>query len=400
MTQNSSSSISLEQRKLLNVVCIGFFVSGACSQAIGPLIPFFSETFGFGYDVSGILISLHSIGNLTTVLLAGVLPSYLGRRKSILLTSMWMSVAFLIFTVTQSSTLLIMFACFLTGFARGGNSTFANTMVSTLGGQAATKGYNKSHGSYALGALISPLVIFFGLSLISDFNWRYICIILCVVALCQFVLYLKMKLPTETKRGGFKTIDKTFLKNKHFWLGTAMLFFYISTEYAIAGWLVTYFQDTEILSPDNSQLTSSLFWFTIFLGRLVGANIVGKISRKKLLVIDGVGLLASFVFMFFSNTALTATIGLVGVGLFLATIYPTAFSFGSECISGNDFGCSLMSFIASTGGIITPAVVGFVASVAGINAGMGLVVAVVVILLIVIITSVYSTRIVNKPKQI
>ena len=46
--------------------------------------------------------------------------------------------------------------------------------------------------------------------------------------------------------------------------------------------------------------------------------------------------------MFFSRTPFPIILGLVGVGLFMATIYPTAFAFGSDCIRGNDLGCSVM----------------------------------------------------------
>lgn len=89
-----------------------------------------------------------------------------------------------------------------------------------------------------------------------------------------------------------------------------ILFFYISTEYAIVTWLVTYFKDTGILSPEVSQMMTSLLWVVIFIG--------------------------------------------------------------------------------STGGIITPAVVGFIAEQAGIQMGMGTVVAVTFLLLITILFSSFS----------
>ena len=49
-----------------------------------------------------------------------------------------------------------------------------------------------------------------------------------------------------------------------------------------------------------------------------------------------------------------------------------------------------MIFTGSTGGIITPAVVGMVAEKAGIQVGMGVVVAVTVLLLITILFSVFT----------
>ncbi len=388
MSNNNQLNKNSGETSLVNNVCFAFLVSGACAQSLGPLIPFIRESFGFGYDVSGLLLSLHSTGNLIAVLLAGILPAFLGRRKSILSTSVWMAVAFLIFTITGGNAALIMVAFVLSGIARGANATFANTMMSTLGGNLAAKGYNKAHGCYALGALVSPLVIYLGATFFLGFNWRFVTILLCTLAVLQFALYCKMKLPKENKPTGVKSIDRSFFSDKRFWFGTAMLFFYISTESAIAGWLVTYFQDMNILSDEMSQLMNSIFWFSVFMGRVIGGGIIGKISRPKLLVIDGIGLLLSFLFMLLGNSPVTVTVGLVGVGLFLATIYPTAFAFGSESLSGNDFGCSVMIFVASFGGIITPAVVGLVASSSGISAGMWLIAFVLFLFVFVIILSV------------
>ena len=187
-------------------------------------------------------------------------------------------------------------------------------------------------------------------------------------------------------------MDLRLFKVKQFWLGAAMLFFYISTEYAIVGWLVTYFQDIGVLDPNQSQMMNSLLWLVIFLGRMVGAVITGKLSRSKLLLLDGVGLFSFFLVMFFSRTPAPIILGLVGVGFFMATIYPTAFAFGSDCIRGNDLGCSVMIFTGSAGGILTPAMVGFVAERAGIRAGMGLIVVFAALLLFSILLSVFSVR--------
>ncbi len=133
---------------------------------------------------------------------------------------------------------------------------------------------------------------------------------------------------------------------------------------------------------------TSLLWVVIFIGRMIGAALVGKVSRKIILVVDGVGLLAFFLLVFFSRSELPIFLGIMGVGLFMATIYTSALALGTASIKGNDLGVSTMIFAGSTGGIITPAVVGMVAENAGIQMGMGVVVGVTVLLLITILISV------------
>ena len=46
-----------QENRLLRCVLFTFFVSGAASQPLGSFIPFLRQTYGFSYDLSGILLS-------------------------------------------------------------------------------------------------------------------------------------------------------------------------------------------------------------------------------------------------------------------------------------------------------------------------------------------------------
>ena len=393
---NEISPAEHQQNRLLRNVLFAFFVSGAASQPLGSFIPFLREQYGFSYDLSGVLLSCQSVGNLIAVLLAGFLPIYLGRRRAILATSVWMAAAYVIFASGLGSPALFVAAFLMTGIARGGNSNFSNTMISTLPGDLATRGYNLLHGCFAVGALLSPLVLVFCVQQWPGMGWRLVAVLLALLCVSQIVVYAKMPLPQEPAGKSVRAVDRSFLRVKQFWLGSAMLFFYISVEYAIVGWLVSYFQDTGILSASWSQMMNSLLWLVIFCGRMIGAAITGRVSRNKLLLLDGAGFFSFFLLMFFSRTPGLIVLGLMGVGLFMATIYPTAFAFGSDCIRGNDLGCSIMIFTGSAGGIITPALVGQVAERAGIRAGMGLVAVFTALLLLSIVLSVLSVKATKK----
>ena len=146
-----------------------------------------------------------------------------------------------------------------------------------------------------------------------------------------------------------------------------------------------------ILSPSASQLMTSLLWVVIFAGRMLGAYLVGKVSRKVILVVDGVGLLLSFLVVFFSRSQMPIFLGIMGVGLFMATIYTSALALGTKAIRGNDLGVSTMILIGSAGGIITPLVVGLIAQQGGIQAGMAVVV-VTALLLGAILFAVKNTQ--------
>ncbi len=384
-----------EQREntLLKCVLFTFFVSGAAAQPLGSFIPFLRSAYGLGYDVSGALLSAQSAGNLIAVLVSGLLPALLGRRRTVLLTGVWMALAYLIFVSGLGWGWVLLLACFMNGVARGGNVNFANTMVSTLPGKKAARGYNLLHGAYAVGAILSPLLLIFCSGRWPGWGWRLVAGALAALVCAQLAVYAKMALPREPREDtGRPALDLGFVREKTFWLGSTMLFFYIATEYAICGWLVTYFQDTGALSKDYAQLTSSLYWVTVFAGRMVGAALVGKVSRSKILVTDGLGVAVCFLLMYLASTPATITLSLLGVGLFMATIYPSAFDFAGQSVKGNDLGCSLIALIGTVGGILTPLLVGLVADRSGIRTGMTVVAGTTLCLLAVIVLSTALTK--------
>ena len=95
-------------------------------------------------------------------------------------------------------------------------------------------------------------------------------------------------LPDPEKKG-VRNSNLSFVRKRMFWAGAFMLFFYISVEYSVVGWLVTYFQDIGLLGQDSSQMMSTLFWVMMFSGRMLGAVISGRVSRMKLLLLDSIG---------------------------------------------------------------------------------------------------------------
>lgn len=381
-----------EEDRLLRNVLITFFIGGACAQPLGSFIPFLRQAHGLSYDFSGYLLSAQSVGNVVAVLLSGFLPAYIGRRRTILATAFWMVPGLAVLTGGLSAPALLLTACFFTGLARGGNANFSNTMISTLPPEKSVLGYNLLHGAFALGALLAPLLLVYASTRSPGLGWRIVAGGLCALAALQVGIYAKMRLPAEPQKKGRENLDRGFLKMRLFWLSSAMLFFYLSAEYGICGWMVTYFQDMGLLSAEASQMMNSLYWLVICVGRVGGAFLTGKFPRTKLLLADGVGMSVCFLAMFLSSSPLPIILSLAGAALCMATVYPTVFAFGNEAIAGNDLGCSTMLLIASAGGILTPALIGVVAEGAGIRFGMFLVAADVAALLCAIIISILSVR--------
>ena len=378
--------------KTIKTLSVGMAIGGFASMILGALIPYFREYYGFGYEVSGIILSSHSLGGFIATIVIGILPLYFGRKKSLLFMTSWFIVAFIFLSSGLGNALLVILSCFLLGFAKAGSTMFSNTIVSLLPSPYTDIGYNRIHAGYALGALSSPLCLIALSYFFPSNGWRILIYIITITAFFQFNLFMRMTYPAENIQKEKKKIDFGFVKNLNFWLGSLMLFCYISAEYSITGWLVTYFIDSGLLSTSHSQLMNSLFWLSVFIGRFIGSHIVNKVKLNTLLLIDGLGLTICFTCMFFSTHVISISLSLMGAGLFMATMFPSIFSFSSSSIPGNDFAYSVLSFISNVGGMITPFVIGLIANSFSIEAGMALVVVIIIALLISIIVSISFSK--------
>ena len=76
---------SAEQKKQLVYTYLAFMLNGILALSIGSLLPFIRETRGLNYAFAGLLVSLHSVGNLFSSFASGILSVFIGRKRSILL---------------------------------------------------------------------------------------------------------------------------------------------------------------------------------------------------------------------------------------------------------------------------------------------------------------------------
>lgn len=316
-----------------------FLINGMLALSVGSLLPFLREARGFDYVFNGLLVSLHSVGNLFSSFLAGILPRFLGRKKSILLFNSFFALSFLIILFGKNNALLPA-AFVMTGLARGAASNFCNTSVNEL---ATGKAWilNGLHAMFSVGAFSLPIILML-LTSSDGSRWILACwFMLAMGILCWFLYFLN---PVEDRaRGGRadaearKSEAKTardgafgFFREPIFYLCTATLFFYLCAEQGVIGWLITYFKDTGLMSPSLSQLMASVQWVMILAGRLTVAWLSTRVDKNKLLRVMGVGFVLFGALLLFSRSVPLIVIGIMGFGYSMAGIYPTTVSYAGD----------------------------------------------------------------------
>lgn len=368
-----------------------FIINGMLALSIGSLLPYIRDTRGLEYAFCGMIVSLHSVGNLISSFVSGALPAILGRKKSILLFNAFFALSYLVIIVSDNNFLLAL-AFFLTGMARGATSNFCNKSINELApGKASI--LNGLHAMFAIGAFTFPLLLL-ALTKVDASNWIYACYFMLIMGILSWILYFIVPVSEDAVREKQKkTVNGfAFFKEPLFYLCTLTMFFYLCAEQGVIGWMITYFKDTGLLPASLSQVTASVLWIMILAGRLLTAWLSSKFQKEWLLLAMGFGLVGFFILLLFSSSTPWILIGIMGFGFSMAGLYPTTVSFAGSLIQKYSLAWSFILTLASLGAIIMPSVIGKIAETAGIYYGMQSIIAVVVIDFICIVLLVRYIR--------
>lgn len=355
-----------------------FIINGMLALSIGSLLPYIRDARGLEYAFCGMIVSLHSVGNLISGFASGALPAILGKKKSILLFNAFFALSYLVIIISDNNYLLAL-AFFLTGMARGATSNFCNKSINELApGKASI--LNGLHAMFAIGAFTFPLLLL-ALTSTDASNWIYACYFMLIMGILSWILYFIVPVSEDTAKKEQKqaTDGFAFFKEPLFYLCTLTLFFYLCAEQGVIGWMITYFKDTGLLPASLSQATASVLWVMILAGRLLTAWLSSKIQKEWLLLVMGFGLVGFFILLLFSSSTPLILTGIMGFGFSMAGLYPTTVSFAGGIIQKYSLAWSFILTIASFGSIIMPSIIGKIAETAGIFYGMQSIIAVVII---------------------
>lgn len=385
-----------EEKKQLIYTYLAFMLNGILALSIGSLLPFIRESRGLNYAFAGLLVSLHSVGNLFSSFASGTLSVFIGRKRSILLFNACYALSYILI-ICGGNNYVLAAAYLMTGMARGASSNFGNYTVNNLApGRAGV--LNGLHAMFSIGAFSFPIILT-ALTRTDADKWIYACYFIVAMGILSWLLYFLIPDPEEPAGTKGKGADKGkesglgFFREPIFYLCTFTLFFYLCAEQGVIGWLITYFEDTGLLSASLSQLMASVLWIMMLAGRLTAAWLSERVKKERLLLIMAVGFVCFFFWLLFCRETVLIVIGIMGFGYSMAGIYPTTVSFCGGLIQKYAMAWSFILTTASFGSILMPMIIGRIAERAGIAYGMSSIVVVVVIdLLLILGLNVYKRR--------
>lgn len=361
-----------------------FVINGMLALSIGSLLPFIRDARGLDYAFCGLIVSLHSVGNLISSFAGGALPVFIGRKRSILVFNIFFALSYVLILLGGNRFTLAL-AFLMTGLARGATSNFCNVSINSLApGKAWT--INGLHAMFSIGAFLFPIFLTI-LTTTQAGNWIYAVYFMAAMGILSWILYLMMPVENDRiekeERGGK---GLAFFKEPLFYICTLILFFYLCAEQGVVGWMVTYFKDTGFIDESLSQITASVLWIMILAGRLTVAWASTKTKKENLLPLMGVGMIAFFLLLIFSRNTAWIVVGIMGFGYSMAGTYPTTVSFTGNLIQKFPMAWSFILTFASIGSVVMPSIIGRIAEVTNIYYGMSAIGAVLVADLAFILT--------------
>ena len=190
----------------------------------------------------------------------------------------------------------------------------------------------------------------------------------------------------KNNTGGFG-----FMKDPAFLVLAAMMLFYLCSEYAINGWLVTYIQSKgslrAALSGEGavkaySQTMATLLWVVILAGRLFCAWLSQRVNPRRLMLIASVGEAAAFAGMLFSGSIPAVTVCVALTGFCMAGICPMIYADAAWITNRYPLAVGILLSFGSLGGIAMPTIVGALADRYGFAGGMTAILAAICLLVL------------------
>ena len=358
-----------KNKKILLGIFYTFFVCGFMALMLGSLIPSLMEEYQVDYDIAGLFLSASSVGSLLASFVVGFFVPKLGQKKTIIIFSPLVFLAYIGVVITNIGFVLIPLFL-LVGIGIGSVNNINNFIITDLAEEK--PGYiSLSHMFFAIGAFISPLLAAFIMRL--GFGFKKIIFIGILLSFSMVVVYFKLPIEASSKKIKVQNVEneKPFYKYSTFYIAAFLLFFYLGVEMAVSGFIAAYL--TDHLNMDHSFSTKllSVLWLMIILGRLLSAYLASKFKKTTMLLICSLGASVVFLGFLLTNNPMLITISVIFLGVFLSGIYPMSIASVSNILKQSSKAMGVFLAIVGLGGIFIPMIVGFFAAYFDVMIGMG-----------------------------
>lgn len=348
-------STSLESGRMSKTAAyyLAFVALGLTSASLGPTLPNLAENTRTHLSEISFLFTARSLGYLLGSFLGG--RFYDSKPGHPVMGVMLLTMAIMLALIPTASLLWLLTGIILIlGLAEGALDVGGNTLLVWIHRHRVGPFMNGLHFFYGIGAFLSPLIVAQAVLASGNITWAYWILALLVAPVALWLLRLPSPVAQKVSKDG--SVGQV----NHKLVALIVLFFilYVGAEVAFGGWIFTYARELNIATETSAAYLTSAFWGALTVGRLLAIPIAARVRPRYILLGDLIGCLISVGLILVWPSALTAWIGTLGVGLSMASIFPTTISLAERrmTVTGQVTGWFFVG--ASAGGMIIPWLIG------------------------------------------
>jgi MFS transporter, FHS family, Na+ dependent glucose transporter 1 len=366
-----------------------FIGLGLIGVSLGPTLPGLAEQTRSNLSGISFLFTARSLGYMLGSFLGGRLydrvPGHPVMGGMLLLMAAMAALAPVVPLLWLLTAVLLVL-----GVAEGILDVGGNTLLVWVHGREVGPFMNGLHFFFGIGAFLSPIIIAQAVLLSGDITWAYWSLAILVVPMALWLL----RLPSPADRARSKDGTRTRINYPLVLLFALFFFLHVAAEGSFGGWIYTYALAQNLAGEATAAYLTSTFWGGLTAGRLLAIPLAARLRPRTMLFGDLVGCLVSVgLILAWPHSLLAAWIGTFGMGLAIASLFPTSISFAERRmrITGEVTGWLLAG--ASLGGMTVPWLIGQFFESIGPTVAMIIILADVVIAVgVLVVLLAYSGR--------
>ncbi len=331
-----------------------FVALGLTTASLGPTLQNLADNTHSTLSEVSYLFTARSLGYLLGSLLGGRLYDRIKGHRVVGTVLLVMALTLALAPFIPILWLLT-FDLLLLGIGEGALDVGGNTLLVWLHRDKVGPFMNGLHFFFGIGAFLSPVIIAQAILHLGTFAWGYGILALLVVLPALWLPPLPSPISQAQSEG--RAPDRI----NYLLVGLVALFFflYVGAESGYGGWVFTYATAQNLADTARAAYLTSGFWGALTLGRLLSIPIAARFRPGLILLADLVGCAVSLaVILLFPTSLLAAWIGTLGVGLSMASAFPTMISLAGSWMAVTGQITSFFFVGASTGGMFLPWVIG------------------------------------------
>jgi FHS family Na+ dependent glucose MFS transporter 1 len=331
-----------------------FIVLGLVAASLGPTLPGLAEHTRSRLGEISFLFTARSLGFLLGALWGGRLYDRIPGH--LLIAAVLGIMAVLMACVPLVSILWLLTGILLiVGIAESFLDMGCNTLLVWVHRHKVGPFMNGLHFFFGLGAFLSPIIIAQTVVMSGDITWAYWTLSFLILPVVVWIFFLSSPVPqkvSDDQRKGQINYPLVVLIGIFFLL-------YVGAEVGFGGWIFTYIITLDLMNETLAAYVTSAFWGALTVGRLLSIPLAARFRTVVILFSSLAGCLLSIgVMLLWSNSLIAIWAGTFGLGLSMASIFPTMLSFSGRrmTITGQVTGWFFVG--ASLGGMSLPWLIG------------------------------------------